>query len=407
MPIYVNDKQVPLEEIKKFKGEDRVMNMLRKNLSYIEKRMATQDDFSETISLVWTPGTRKYNKTSKMKEGKKMSSMVLEATIGTPQGTKVIRWCEQAIPQPNGGYKYIPTRFKFRKVKTFTWDNIEQLLWLITFSPNIRMELDSGEVIHPGAPITVQDVGLEQRRVAAARKLTGTLDAYIYSDLSPITDEMMRTLASAWGVAKATDPNTSMEHVRNALNDRVKLAEQKRDNRYNVEAFIAAVNERNDFFKALVIIQKAMDLGVLTFDRRQSRWMYVDEDKKDALEITRVPATESRRARDFFADFILRNRKEYNKLEDVLSHSLSKKEKRMSGDSVDEIEDVDYTARPGESNEPDEPIEFSGEFTKDTVWEDVPYQDKLRAAKDAGISIAGKKKDVANKMLTDAYSEVE
>jgi len=342
MAIYINDKQVSLKEIKDYKGNDKVMNILRRNLLYIETRMRRANgDFTQSISLIWTAGKRKFNKKSGLKEGKKFVGILLTHTVNTPQGTKVVRWCETAVPQANGVIKYQPIRRKFKKVRVYGWDDIEELLWLISFSPSVRLEMDDGEVFNKNAPISVQDIGLEQRRIAGQRKRRGELNAYIHSDLSPLADseDTIRTLAAAWGVTTALDESTPIEQVKNQFEDKVMIAEGKRDPRYNIAAFMQAINENNQFIDMQVMITRALSLKVIDWDVRTLRWLYIDDANKGIDEICRVPVSEKYAKRDYLADYLIRNPKERTKFNDAVEYASGQREERITGKKVVQPQD--------------------------------------------------------------------
>ena len=433
--IFINDKQVSLSEIRAHRANDKVMNMLRRNLDYIEKRMrAPNEDYTQSISLIWTSGKRKFNNSSGFKEGKKMVGILLNHTINTPQGTKNVRWCESAQVGQGGVMKYSPPRNKFKKVQIFTYDRVEELLWLITFSPKIRLEMDDGEIFNPNAPITVENIGLDQRRISVDRKRKGTLNAYINSDLSPLSEEMLRTLAAAWGVTKATDTSVAIEQIRNQFEDKVMMAENKRDPRYNIDAFMEAVKENNQFIQTQVMINRALDHKLIEWDVRGLRWIYIDDANHDITEICRVPVSERSRKRDYLADYLIRNRKEFIRLTEQVEYAGAQKQERMTGNAqpepsiqepaeavdvheltakiraqlMEEMKDekaevkevipppppVNVSENPGWMN--DEIGEWIDDitldYTPDTNFGEMTHSERIAAGKVLGVKVAGRKK---------------
>ena len=60
-----------------------------------------------------------------------------KVTIKDDSGTHTIVWCDNAIPQPNGGFEFTPADYKYEKAN-FELDinrDIEEILWHICFSP--------------------------------------------------------------------------------------------------------------------------------------------------------------------------------------------------------------------------------------------------------------------------------
>ena len=333
MPLFINDKQVTIDEIRAFNlngPEDKVMSMFKQNLSYLIRRFEKSEGSTGFITLKWSPGVRKYNKTSKRTEGKKAVWDTFMSTMNTPQGTKIIRYCEQAIPLPGGGYKYLPRGNWFKSAEIYGENDVEYLLFKITFANTLRMEMEEGEIIHPNAPITVEDINLEQRRIATDRTESSELHAYIYSALSPLKDspDTIRSLAAAWGVNKADVK--PLHQVKNSLYDKVLTAEKSNNPRYNIKAFIGAVQEDNEFFEKLVLIQKALDFKVLYFDGHGKRWCYIDHETHDIDEIVIIPGTMMRQKNEFLADHFMTHRKDFRQLEKTVHEKIKEKEGRQT-----------------------------------------------------------------------------
>jgi hypothetical protein len=156
-----------------------------------------------------------------------------------------------------------------------------------------------------GGEFMVDDKEERERRIADGRKAESRLNNAIYGQRdSPLYDEtMLRSVASAGGIEKATSDLVTADEVRNLLYASVDAGQKKYEKTSEgkgTDAFLEFI-QYDDVIRARSLILEALDRKLVKYD--MVRFTYIYTSTNTALLV--VPEKHKARRFDYLCEYLL------------------------------------------------------------------------------------------------------
>jgi hypothetical protein len=236
--------------------------------------------------------------------------------------------------------------------------------------------------------LRIDDPEADQRQRADAMRLESRFKDMIYSENSPLYDDLdkLKVIARKWGVGGVDDK--SEPALRNALFDAVQNGENKKKKGQSAHGIDEFLNDFNmgEGVKVGAAIQQAIDKEILSFNRQTNEWMLIVDKDQMPLSLMMVQPTDVSKARVKLSEYLIRNKHDFAVLEKVLK-----------GDAVikyGQVMDKHNTTIP-------RTVELES-------LENATYNDMKKTASELkmGKDAIGKSKEELREMLREKLSEI-
>lgn len=301
-----------------------------------ERQKRNPDEVESMIKSKWKELHDKYSREKltfvcpAIKSGIGMGNMGgafdRSVVIQTETGTKVIVWCDIAIPNGNGSFQFRPIKYKHTpETKSKTLDlqkDIEEILWLTLFDPYSKQDFtfpakDETGAPHPLAGRKVKKVYLLDRNEEAEQFLTeSSRDAdmkfYLTSPRSPIIKnrELILTLASAWGVIKPENKTDAV--VRMELMQAIDNNEKQHNDEWGYDGFCEKVSSMiesgvDEKTETMAFISMAVDRNIIKYSVQKLTWTLLNESGVEIKRICGVPPLEATKPKEVLCRHLMNN----------------------------------------------------------------------------------------------------
>ena len=293
MPLFINNKQISIQELLEYDGTDSTKIMLKKGIKELRERFFNRGN---PFILKYRKGMVKINNLG-MKESKKGIRIPFLETINTPTGSNTIIYAENSSMQPGGNIIYEPRGRWYRSRIVLPEEKIEEALFLYKVS----------SVTSKGFTYEVYDEEVIAEEIVKTRSKNASLEFYLYNEDSPIDGDRakLERMCHVWGVRFKEKDSDAI--LKNKLHDAVltnKLPE------LNIDAFVKMVKEETPMTKALEVVNRALDKGNVVY----SDFTYKIKGTKTAQsrKLFVVPPQEESRGKILFAENLLLNPEKYD-----------------------------------------------------------------------------------------------
>jgi len=322
--------------------------------------------------IIRTSRPMKFNE-SGLPEAMPLELIPFDQNLEGPDGGEHWRYCDRPPrKRADGNFAYSP---RSKTLKNAWALDIKKDSEQIFFFHELSVFKKDGRIIF-------EDKKADARKLL--EKETSDLDVrwHITSDSSPISvhqtgsEDTIRMIAAAWGVENAHDlRDRSIDEIKIALLDAVKASEKNRAaTGRGFKEFMAEVNAQNKV-SVMANIQKAIDTGVIVYDKSTFNWRFTDSN----TPIATISGRDSSNPKAALNKFLSLNDKSARILELALGDSYGKKEPPM----LDTDDDGPTT--------PITPEQLST----------MPWNDLRALAKDVGFQIFGLKRPEIEKGILD------
>ena len=250
-------------------------------------------------------------------------SFDLMANVKTLTGTEVWRYAENIVTDEKGKKHYIPKKFIFNGVRDLKRNDIELIYFLLRKSPYCLNGDNQGIKVK----FVFEDKVTEAEKKAEKKSIENKIGLLIYNKEYGLSEEKLRAIATAYFIPNVDD--LTLPQVRLRIEDKI---HEKRD---GVDKFFEMV-ETDKEVKNRGLIQRAIDMRVIDFDKGKRIWIWQTKGKQGVSTICKIPPNET--PHEALYKYYLGNQRFREDLDAVL---MSKKVKigKLVGSGGEDIED--------------------------------------------------------------------
>ena len=254
MSIYLNDKdKLDIAILKEYSGKDEVLQKLSELYNDVYNRF-----FKHDLPVIFVhPRMKKGNKLEKNIPAISQETIPWVAYIKTGTGNMPIRYCDSAIPQQMGGYKFSPSGFHITMQRwSYTKNDIDKVLVLMCTSH------------YKSGIFYILDDQADAVTKAKARSKSSNVAYHIFSEGGDLfsNEKRLDEFCLAWGISTK---GKFIDQKRNELFDTIENAEKTNKFDYGYEAFNTAIADKDVYFDIRVAVQDALNKGVLKYDKNK------------------------------------------------------------------------------------------------------------------------------------------
>jgi hypothetical protein len=264
MSIFIDDKdKLDIGILETYTGKDEILQLLSTAYHDVYERF-----FNNGLNVVFIhPKIKKGEKLLPDVPAIRQESIPWTTTIRTKAGDRRLRYCESAVLQPNGGYKFSPSHLDIEEPKwTYFKTDIDKILYLMV-----------GAKHYLNGIISIVDTHATERKKAESRGKSGAVEFHIYTNGGDLynNEEKLNQFCQAWGISIK---NKFEEQKKNELADAIALAEQKHEWDYGYEAFAKAIKDLDPMFETRSAVQEALEKGVIKWVAKQYQVQYANNE---------------------------------------------------------------------------------------------------------------------------------
>ena len=254
MSIYLNDKdKLDIAILKEYTGKDEVLQKLSELYQDVYARF-----FKHDLPVIFVhPRMKKGNKLEKNIPAISQETIPWVAYIKTGTGNMPIRYCDSAIPQLMGGYKFSPAGFHMTMQRwSYTKNDIYKVLVLMCTSH------------YKNGIIYILDDQADAVTKAKARSQSSNVAYHIFSEGGDLfsDEKKLNEFCLSWGISTK---GKFIDQKRNELFDTIEKFEKIHNLEYGYNAFNLAIADNDPYFDIRVQVQDALNKNILRYDKNK------------------------------------------------------------------------------------------------------------------------------------------
>lgn len=232
-------------------------------------------------------------------------------TVYDETGSHRIVWCENAIPQPNGGFDFRPGSFKYEKA-TFELDpmkDIEAILWHVCFSPLRKQTITmvDGKKNFDRAKLYMVDTEKEANEYLDEAGKSGAAIFYLTQSHQHMSDDdFVNAMASLYEISKPELLSNAVKRQKMLV--MITSADNTGDKDKDSSFFIKCVHDYEEgdaYSKLLILVQKAYDRQLIGLDQQLMKVYLRGANNVNLANWFNVQPTELNRWKKSFARYLM------------------------------------------------------------------------------------------------------
>ncbi len=299
MPIYIDNEQCNLLSLQSYTGTEIVRLKFQKAYKHLKENF-----WDQNLPVRFRHSKMRYGD----KRGRIGESYEFSTIEETEQGTKVIRYADNAVPKQGGGFTYRPPNLDWetRDMTFAPGSNIEKCLFIYLYvcregkSEDIKLLDEENEAM-------IERVSYE--------KASGMFYFLFNSDSPLLKDEAkLSKICYAWGIHGAGFLGMNKKII--ALKTAIEVAEKNKDKSRGYAAFDEAVRGFSRTMECRALVQRAHDFHKIKYNDK-GYFAYM-QGKEEVATLCKVPPVQNMRKIEFLADYLEKNPEKFDELSDSI-----------------------------------------------------------------------------------------
>jgi len=252
MSIYLNEKdKLDIAILKDYSGKDETLKKLSELYNDVYDRFFKND----LLVIFAHPKMKKGWQIKQNIPAISQETIPWIAYIKTNTGNMPVRYCDSAVPQPNGGFKFTPSGFHITDQRwAYTRNDIDKVLVLMCTSH------------YRDGKIYIIDDKAAAEKTATLRSKSSSVAYHIFSEGGDLynDEKKLNDFCLSWGI---DIKGKFKDQKKNLLFDAIENAEKEHKKEYGYEAFNASITDNDPYFDIRLQVQDALNKGVIKFDK--------------------------------------------------------------------------------------------------------------------------------------------
>ena len=254
MSIYLNEKdKLDIAILREYNGKDEVLQTLSVHYHDVYERF-----FKNDLPVIFAhPKMKKGNKIIQNIPAISQETIPWKAYIKTNTGNMPVRFCDSAVPEPNGGFKFFPAGLHITEQRlAYQKSDIDKVLVLMC-TPHYKE-----------GKIYILDDRADAEKKASIRSKSSSVAYHIFSEGGDLfnDEKKLNEFCLSWGVSIN---NKFKDQKKNELFEAIENAEKLHNPDYGYEAFNLAIADEDPYFEVRLQVEDALGKNILKWDKNK------------------------------------------------------------------------------------------------------------------------------------------